>query len=285
MYSPRSSSHALLAPGSAASSVPAYAPSRSSRLPAVDERLVAPESHAEIVDGMVYETMGANPPHATQHSALAHVLAGCLAPGYESAVDMLTRADRKTDVAPDVSVFPAGDDPTTGGRRLEEIAFEVVDSETVAHATKKVRKLAKRGVRRLFYIRVDDRTVFEWEPASDAWSPLGADGVITDRCFNVPIPVRALADRLLADDTVARALLASGNRVIGAAVEGGEARGELRGELRGRREALRVLLSARGVTLSLDDQARIEACDDAARLDAWITRAATAPDAASVLAG
>ena len=45
----RASQSALFAPGSVASSVAAYAPGRHERLPAVDERLVAPESHAEIL--------------------------------------------------------------------------------------------------------------------------------------------------------------------------------------------------------------------------------------------
>lgn len=40
-------------------------------LPAVDARLVVPESHTEMVDGVVYQTMGANPPHATQHAQVA----------------------------------------------------------------------------------------------------------------------------------------------------------------------------------------------------------------------
>jgi hypothetical protein len=60
MNSPRESSPALLAP-SASSSV-AYAPGRDMRLPAVDERLVAPEAHAEIVDGRVHRPMCANEP-------------------------------------------------------------------------------------------------------------------------------------------------------------------------------------------------------------------------------
>ena len=122
MSSPRGP--VLMAPGYPSTS--AYAPGRGSPLPAVDDRLIAPESHAQIIDGVVVRTMGANPPHATRHFAVAHVFAGALAPGYEGAVDMLTRTDEDNDLAPDVSVFPSAPDPATGGRQLEEIAATVL---------------------------------------------------------------------------------------------------------------------------------------------------------------
>lgn len=180
----------------------------------MDERLVEPESHTEIVGGVAYRTMGANPPHATQHARVARVFEDCLAPGYETAVDMLTRSSKKTDAAPDVSVFPEGPDPVTGGRQLEEIAFEVLDTESLDHVTNKTRRLAKRGVRRLFYLRVADHAVFEWQHTSGEWAVLDAESEIRDRCFIVPIPVRAFVRRVLAHDTVARALLATGNPVV-----------------------------------------------------------------------
>ena len=84
-------------------------------LPAVDERLVAPESRAEIIDGQLIRTMGSNQPHGTRHFDAAGLFFGLLADGYSGAVDMLTRADEDTDAAPDVSVFPSAPDPATGG--------------------------------------------------------------------------------------------------------------------------------------------------------------------------
>ncbi|WP_437690968.1 hypothetical protein [Sorangium sp. So ce176] len=56
----------------------------------------------------------------------------------------------------------------------------------------------------------------------------------------------------------------------------GEARGRAEGEARGRQDALLTLLRARGLSPSQDDEARIRACADAAKLDRWIARAATA---------
>ncbi len=113
--------------------------SRDTPLPAIDERLAVPETHTQVVDGVVVKTMGANPPHATHHAAVARIFADCLAAGYEAAVDMLTRVDDKNDLAPDVSVFPTGTNKKTGGRKLEELTFEVCDSEGNAHVTKKAR--------------------------------------------------------------------------------------------------------------------------------------------------
>jgi len=138
----------------------------------VDDRLVAPESHAQVVDGVLLRTMGANPPHATRHFAVAHVFAGALADGYDGAVDMLTRTDEDNDLAPDVSIFPVGIDPATGGRRLEEIAFEVLDTERLSHATGKAEKLVARGVRRVFCVRIADRTVYEWNHDAEGWTTL-----------------------------------------------------------------------------------------------------------------
>jgi hypothetical protein len=239
---------------------------------------VAPEAHAQILDGRVIRTMGSNQPHGTRHFEATGLFYGALAEGYAGAVDMLTRLDDDSDAAPDISVFPAAADPTTGGRQLEEIAFEVLDAERMSHATDKVEKLAARGVRRLFALRVAARAVYEWDHAHHDWTELAPDAEITDRCFRVPIPARALVDRVLADDTVARSLIARRNPVIVAEIE----RGEGRGRLDGRRAALRTLLDARRLALTEAQSARIDACDDSAALDAWVARAANATRASDV---
>ncbi|MFO0604708.1 MAG: Uma2 family endonuclease [Polyangiales bacterium] len=266
----------LFAPG--ATTQAAYAPGRGQRLPAVDERLVAPESHAEIVDGVVHRTMGSNQPHGTRHFEATHVFAGALAEGYEGAVDMLTRADEDTDAAPDISVFPSGVDPETGGRRLEEIAFEVLDTERMSHATRKVEKLAARGVRRLFAIRVAERRVYEWDRAHGDWTELNPDATLTDPCFRVPVPVRAFVDRVLADDTVAAALLAVKNRVLEKALT----ERQRAGAVRARREVLVTLLEARS-PLTRSQRARVADCDDEATLAAWFKRAVAGEGAAAIL--
>ena len=278
MSSPRTPT-VLLAPG--ASGAAMYAPGRGAPLPAVDDRLVAPESRAEIVDGTVYQTMGSNQPHGTRHFAATHVFAGTLADGYEGAVDMLTRADENSDAAPDISVFPSGEDEVTGGRKLEEIAFEVLDTERLGHATTKVEKFAARGVRRLFAIRVAERKVYQWDHAHGDWTELADGDHITDRCFRVPLPVAAFVDRVLADDTVAEALLAAKNRVLTRALK--DERDAGRGEgLRAARAMLLALLETRG-PLTAAQRGRVTACDDEGALTAWFTRALAGESADALL--
>jgi hypothetical protein len=214
------------------------------------------------------------------------VFAGALADGYEGAVDMLTRADEDTDAAPDISVFPEGEDAVTGGRKLEEIAFEVLDTERMSHATKKVEKLAARGVRRLFAIRVAERKVYEWDRAHSDWTEFAEGDSITDVCFRVPVPVAAFVDRVLANDTVAEALLKSENRVLMKALEekqrAGERKGKREGTLDARRSALVTLLAARGA-LSEAQRAQVAACDDEGALVAWFERAVAGEGAAAIL--
>ena len=276
------SSPTLLAPGAAQSSHSARAPGRNESLPAVDDRLVAPEAHAEIVDGIVYRTMGANPPHAIEHLHIARVFGDCLAKGYEGAVDMLTRSDEDTDAAPDVSVFPTGPDPVTGGRKLEEIAFEVLDAERLSHTTTKAEKLARRGVRRLFCIRVADRRVLEWSHEHNDWQALEATAEIQDRCFRIPIPVAALVDRVLADDTVARALLAGKNRVLEEALAQSQGKGHKEGTLQSHRKLVLAALAARG-PLTASQRELVTRCDDVSILEGWFGRALRGEDAAAVL--
>ncbi|WP_437726214.1 hypothetical protein [Sorangium sp. So ce861] len=56
----------------------------------------------------------------------------------------------------------------------------------------------------------------------------------------------------------------------------GRAEGEAKGRAEGRQDALLTLLRARGLSPSQNDEARIRACADAAKLDRWIAQAATA---------
>ncbi|MFO0602507.1 MAG: Uma2 family endonuclease [Polyangiales bacterium] len=300
MNSPRSTPPVLLAPGASSSYVSARAPGRGEAPPPLDERLAQPETHTQVVDGVTVRTMGANPPHATQHMEVSHVFRGCLAQGYRAAVDMLTRLDADNDRAADVSVFPEAPDAKTGRRQLEEITFEVCDSQRTGDVSEKARRFVARGVRRVFYVRVDEGAVYEWRRASDAWDRLGDGDAIEDRCFVVPIPVQALLQRVLADDTVARALLARGNAVVVAAVDAARAAGVSDGRKAGRDEGLKAgrdegaLVAARALLLRTMElrrlavtdaqRARVAACDDLAALTRWHDLAVLAAGADEVFA-
>jgi hypothetical protein len=186
-------------------------------------------------------------------------------------------------------VTPVDDDAP---RALEEIAFEVLDTERLGHATTNVEKLARRGVRRIFAIKVASRRVFEWDRATSDWTELPLDSAIVDPCFVVSLPVAALVDRMRAHDAVARALLASGNAVLAQELAAREARGEVRGEARGEaratletlRSTLLRILQRRGWSVSEAMLAEISACGDRTRIETWIDRALDATSADEVFA-
>jgi hypothetical protein len=59
--------------------------------------------------------------------------------------------------------------------------------------------------------------------------------------------------------------------------------GAAKGVLDGRRASLLTVFAARRLELTAEERARIDACEDAARLDEWITRAVVAATVADVL--
>lgn len=62
-----------------------------------------------------------------------------------------------------------------------------------------------------------------------------------------------------------------------------EERGKVEGLVEGKREALLMLLEARGLAASDEERATIVACTDVGLVDQWIVRAATAASVAEVL--
>src|SRR5690606_22804338 len=124
-----------------------------------DEHIAEPETRTEIIDGERGYVPPAKEPHATEHFDLGYLLAAHVAPGYAGALDMLTRVSETSDYAPDASVYPTARDPLTGGRQLEELAFEVASTQSRSSATRKARGLAERGVRRVFCLDIKRRLV------------------------------------------------------------------------------------------------------------------------------
>jgi len=251
-------------------------------------RLVAPESRYEIDDGRLVYVAPADEPHGNRHALTAAVVALHLRADYDVAVDMLTRTSETSDIAPDVSVYPRARDPGTGGRKLEELAFEIASTQSLADAGRKAHKLVERGVRRVFATDVARQRAFEWSSDLGSWAMLAPDAAIEDPVLAVPLPVAALVEAVSADDVAARALLAKRNPVIVGAVKDGEARGEVRGEARGearaRASAVLTVLEARGIAVGADERARVEAARDLDQLQQWLTRAATCASARELFA-
>jgi Uma2 family endonuclease len=240
-----------------------------------DEHIAEPETRYEIIDGERVYVPPAKEPHATEHGGLAYLLGAHVGPGYRWAVDMLTRTSETSDFAPDASVFAAERDPDTGGRRIEELAFEIASTQSRASATRKASGLAERGVRRVFCLDLRRDQLLEWDRAAGDWRALAANDAIDDRCFVRPLPVAALLDAAARDDAVARALLAKRNPVIERAVAKGEARG--------RAEYVIRVLETRGFEVPGDLRAHILACADLERLDRWLARAVTAASVSEVI--
>jgi hypothetical protein len=206
---------------------------------------------------------------------------------FEAAADLLTRTSKVDDIAPDVSVYPDAPHPETGDRQLEQLAFEIVSTQSLGRAALKAAKLTARGVRRVFAIDVERPRVLEWSAALGTWHELDAAGHIADPALEVPLPIEAMIHAAKADDAVARALVARHNPVIEAvraedrAVS--KAEGKIEGKVEGKIEALIAFLTARDIELDSATRGRILGERDPQRLDRWIVRAAISTTIAEVL--
>lgn len=242
--------------------------------PAVDERLIVPGTRHEVVEGQVLFTPPAGEEHGTARLDLAYLLGSYVVSTHRGAVDMLTRTKEVGDHAPDASVFSRERDAQTGGRKLEELAFEIVSEQAMSVPTAKARDYIERGVRRVFCIDVGKHRAREWSREEDGWQDLSPDAFIADPCFVKPLAVRALIDAALVDDTVAEGLIAKKNRVIERAVAASARKAMA--------EALLLALDVRNISLSNAERALIMACSDREQLDVWMRRAVVATRASEV---
>lgn len=236
-------------------------------LPAVDDRLVMPETRFEIHDGEVRYVSPADELHGSRHSKLSALLEAYVNLEFDVAVDMLTRTSTTNDFAPDASVFPRERDPQTGTRQIEQLAFEIVSTERLAHAGEKARKLLARGVRRVFAIDVERKRALEWATRLDSWQMLASNAAIEDAVFALPVPIEALVSASHTDDAIAAALIAKGNAVINGLVTGSRNDGVA--------HSILVFLRARGVSVSAEGAQHILACRDPEKLEVWLKAAAT----------
>lgn len=243
-----------------------------------------PESGYEIVGGEVFAVSPAYEPHGSRHSKLSALLEAYAAPGFNAASDMLTRTSRVDDFAPDGSIYPAARDAATGGRQLEQLAFEVVSSETLTHAGRKAAKLIARGVRRVFAIDVEHERGLEWSSSTDGWEILARDAVIEDPALVIPLPVHDLVAAADAHDAVARALLAKQNPVVVQAIEGARLDAARDATLDATRSAIVRILTARGLSPTDRVRRRLAAIDELAVLERLLDEAVRCTDADALLA-
>jgi hypothetical protein len=154
----------------------------------------------------------------------------------------------------------------------------VVSSERLSKAAGKAKKLADRGVRRVFAVDVTRQRAFEWSAELETWELLAPTASIEDVTLGAALPVEALVPAAKADDAVARALLLKKNPVLENALLAEREHGKAEGKA----EAVIAILEARGIDVAAADRARILATKDAETLNAWIARAATSASMAEV---
>jgi len=256
----------LKAPGSSAGAF--RLPGRGS-FPLVDDHLVEPEvTRDEILNGRRVVSMPAERPHAIKQASLDTLLANHAAPGYSVATDLITRYAVNSDFASDSCVVKDGIDPATGRRYLEEMAFEVVSTQTDRKVAEKAEVMHRRGVRRIFAIWVKGRPrVGEWSAESGSWRLLDGESHIEDPCLGAPLPVRALLDATLVRRAVVQALESQGEPAIQ----------ELKAAVKA--ESVLKVLEGRGIAVSSEQREEILGCTDMERLDRWLLRAGVATSA------
>ncbi len=204
-------SEMLMAPSSSGSSAAFRLPSADDP-PPLDARLVAPETREQLVRGRRVVAMPANPAHGDRHFKLDYVIGAHVKEGYIGSTDLLTRSAVSSDFASDTCVRKEGIDPRTNTRYLEELAFEVVNEQSLRDITEQAEDLTARGVRRVVAIFVKKGEVAEW--SAGAWKKLDPEGTFRDPALLRPLQVKELLDAAEADNSVARALLAKNNPVL-----------------------------------------------------------------------
>ena len=265
-------------------------------LPPEDERLVVPETPYEMVDGELVHVPPSDYDHGDRQSKASGLIDACVRPEFSVVTEVLTRTSRTTDIAPDISVYPRARDPATGRRRVAELAFEVVSTQSLANAADKARRLSARGVRRVFAIDVERSRAMEWSGGLEAWRRLDIAACIEDPVLAVGLAIEPLVKAAIMDDAIAQALIAKNNPVIAAEkaasrrtgrAEGkaeGRAEGRVEGLVEGVRRSLLQLLDARGIPLVAADRAHILEEQDLQRLERWFARAVRGASIADVLA-
>ncbi len=277
---------ALVAAGrsSSAVSAPSHAPTDSTKLPDLDDRLATPGAWEEVRDGVVFKLAPADYPHAKAHSRVAAVVDAVVRKEYETAIDMLTRTSLVSDFAPDVSIFPRARDAQQH-RQMTEVAIEIADSQTRNDARWKAEKLIERGCRRVFLLDVDKSVLCEYDHTTDNWRELPPDALIEDRAFATPILASNLLDKIMNDALILNALRAKNSAALAEILlneaQRGEARGEARGQAHGKvlgtlEQARRSLYRVLNKRFNITEEPRIEACTDVSVLEQWLDQAISA---------
>jgi len=246
-------------------------------MPGVDDRLAIPEAGEEYIDGVRYEVMAGESEHADPQCQLAYVVRACVADGYIASTELLNRSDIGSDFATDVCVRRAGEDPKTGQRYLEEVSFEVANTQTLADLEDRAKTLVARGVHRVFAVMVAEQEVREWSSAG--WRVRSRRGEIRDRVFKKPLRIRAIVNAADADRLVAEALWAKREPFLVRVAHKERAEGHAEGLA----EAILRALERHGIAVPSRERSALVTCRDANLLARWLDKVLAADTAMEVV--
>lgn len=205
--------------------------------PRIDDHLIKPEvSQFELIRGREVDVSGSDPPHADAQSRLSFLILAHVVGGFIVASELLTRMAEKSNFATDVCIRKDGIDPETNTRYLEEIAFEIVNTQRKRNVTEKADDMAIRGVRRVFAVFLKAGEVAEWSAEQRKFIPLEKDALIHDPVFVRPVPVQAILDQTFGEDEAAQALITKRNHAIVKHERDVEKKGRKEGLAEGRKQ-------------------------------------------------
>ena len=233
----------------------------------------------ELDDGHVIVSEPSGPRHAQKNMLGATLLDSD--PAVEAAgVDVGYALSERTMRAPDVAIGPM---PEQSGFMVgvPALALEYVETHaSEADLERKIAALVAAGTKVVWVVRLGGDRQVEVHRSGEARTvhrrgdTLHAPGILRN-----PVPVDALYDRALAHRVVLRNLL---QREGYTDLDAIRTEGIALGRLAQARTALRHVLAARDLTITTEDEARIDASIDAATLDRWLRAAALATSAKDV---
>jgi hypothetical protein len=197
--------------------------------------------------------------------------------GFTPAPDTLRAPDIAVGNVPDAPGWAPGVPP---------LAVEYADTgQDEPDLQKKISELLAAGTRHVWVVRlVGPRRVEVYEPGAPMRTVLPGHELRAPGVLRNPVPVEALYDREVAHEVALRNLLQRrGYDSLEAVHEEGREEGRQEGRVVEARAALRRVLARRKLALTPADEARIEACGDLRRLEAWHDQAIDAPSAADAL--
>ena len=187
----------------------------------------------------------------------------------------------KTMRAPDVSVGRVPDAPGwIAGAPLLAVEYAST-GQNEEELQVKIRQLLGAGTRYVWVVRLlGPRRVEVHEGGKPVRVAVPGEALVAPGVLQNPVPVEAMFNRTAAQELAFRNLL---QRRGYSDLEDVRQEGREQGRVEGHRDALRVLLKARGIMLNPAEEARIASCSDAATFERWIARATTSPRAVEIL--